>query len=50
MDQRPKEGAGPLIAIIVIVLILAFGGLYYLVNEIKAIREAQSATAVDIQL
>jgi hypothetical protein len=43
-----KEGAGPLIAIIVIVVILALGGLYYLVNEIKTIRASQSiACAVD---
>ena len=38
-----KEGSGPLIAIIIIVIILALGGLYYLVNEIKDIRAQQSA-------
>ncbi len=37
-----KEGTGPLIAIIIIVIILALGGLYYLVNEIKDIRAQQS--------
>lgn len=39
-----KEGSGPLIAIVVIVIILALGGLYYLVNEIRTIRDAQSQT------
>jgi hypothetical protein len=48
MTQKQKEGAGPLIAIIVIVLILAFGGLYYLVQEIKQIRESGMHTAFDI--
>lgn len=38
------EGSGPLIAIIIIVIVLALGGLYYLVNEIKDIREMQSQT------
>lgn len=37
-----KEGSGPLIAIIIIVIILALGGLYYLVKEIKDIRAQQS--------
>lgn len=36
------EGSGPLIAIIIIVIVLALGGLYYLVNEIKDIRQMQS--------
>ena len=39
-----KEGSGPLIAIIIIVIILALGGLYYLVNEIRDIREGQAQT------
>ena len=39
-----REGSGPLIAIIIIVIILALGGLYYLVNEIRDIREGQSVT------
>lgn len=43
-----KEGSGPLIAIIVIVIILALGGAYYLVNEIRDIRQGQStATALN---
>lgn len=42
-----KEGAGPLIAIIVIVIILALGGLYYLVNEISDIRESRATTALN---
>ena len=37
-----KEGSGPLIAIIIIVIILALGGLYYLVKEINHIRAQQS--------
>lgn len=41
-----SEGSGPLIAIIIIVIILALGGLYYLVNEIKDIR-AQQSTALN---
>ncbi len=45
MPDKQKEGVGPLIAIIVIVIILALGGLYYLVQEIKHIRESGMATA-----
>jgi hypothetical protein len=43
---KQKEPAGPLIAIIVIVIILALGGLYYLVQEIKDIRESGMHTAL----
>lgn len=43
-SMAEKEGSGPLIAIIIIVIILALGGLYYLVNEIHNIRESQSPT------
>lgn len=42
-----KEGSGPLVAIIIIVIILALGGLYYLVNEIRDIREMGPTTAVN---
>lgn len=45
-----KEGSGPLFAIIIIVIVLALGGLYYLVNEIRDIRETQSqTTAVNLR-
>lgn len=43
-----KEGTGPLLAIIIIVIVLSIGGAYYLVNEIRTIREANTATAVNI--
>ncbi|MBU6310881.1 hypothetical protein KGO06_03065 [Patescibacteria group bacterium] len=33
-----KEPSGPLIAIIIIVIVLALGGAYYLVREINALR------------
>lgn len=47
MTTKQKEPAGPLIAIIVIVIILALGGLYYLVQEIKHIRESGMQTALN---
>ncbi len=43
-----NEGAGPLIAIVIIVIILALGGLYYLINEIRNIRESNSPTTAYI--
>lgn len=43
-----KEGSGPLLAIIIIVIVLALGGAYYLVNEIRTIRSAGTTTAVNI--
>lgn len=48
--SKHKEPAGPLIASIVIVIILSLGGLYYLVQEIKNIRESGLNTALEIQL
>ena len=46
--QKQKEPVGPLLAIIVIVLVLAFGGLYYLVKEIKNIRASGMHTAINV--
>ena len=35
-----KEPSGPLAAIIIIVVVLALGGAYYLVREIRTLRDA----------
>lgn len=47
---KQKEPVGPLIAIIVIVIILALGGLYYLVQEISRIRASGMHTALEVHL
>ena len=44
-----KQGsAGPMIAVIVIVIILAIGGFYYLTEEISRVRSQGTSTAVNI--
>jgi hypothetical protein len=43
-----KGGAGPVIAVIVIVIILAIGGFYYLTDEIARVRTQGTTTAVNI--
>lgn len=49
MAKKQKDGVGPIIAIIVIVIVLALGGLYYLVNEIEHIRANGGAVAFVVQ-
>ncbi len=46
---KQKEPVGPLLAIIVIVIILALGGLYYLVQEISRIRGGGAQTALEVR-
>lgn len=47
MAKPQGEGSGPIIAIIVIVIVLALGGLYYLVDEIERVRSQGGATATN---
>ncbi len=50
MAKSSGEGTGPTIAIIVIVIILALGGLYYLTEEIGRIRSTGGVTATESTL
>ena len=46
--KKNPEGAGPVIAIVVIVLILVLGGIYYLFHQVKQGGTTDTAV-VDIQ-
>ena len=43
MVDQNKGGVGPMVAVVVIVIILAIGGLYFLTAEVKRMRESGGA-------